>query len=280
MLGRSNPAIRRAGTSAPPHLRTSALLLLLAAAPTAARAEGGAAAPGLGQQIYNRHCAICHADNGSGAGAAAPLFTARPRDFRTGTYKFRSTGSGQLPTDEDLARTVSAGLPGSGMVPQSQLSAAEIAAVVKYIEGFSPRFAKSAAPKPLKLPAQVPREQATPERGRQVYVDNGCPECHGDSGRGDGPSAAKLSVRPADLTDRPLKGGSSPADVVRSILTGLDGTAMPSFDLVIDNADVWALAYWIESIGGAPHMKTEERVGWNVEEREPPAGRYTEAATH
>ena len=270
MLGRSNAAIRR--------VRTSALLALLIA-PAGAGAQAVAPpGPGPGQQIYNRHCAICHAANGSGNGAAAPLFATRPRDFRTGTYTFRSTGSGQLPTDDDLARTVSAGLPGSGMVPQSQLSAADVAEVVKYIEGYSARFAKGPAPKPLKLPDPVPREQATPERGHQVYVDNGCPECHGESGRGDGPSAAKLSVRPAHLIDRPLKGGSSAADIVRSVLTGLDGTAMPSFDLVIEKADVWALAYWIESIGGAPHMKTEERIGWNVEEREPPAGRYGAAA--
>jgi cytochrome c oxidase cbb3-type subunit 2 len=249
-----------------------AALALVAGARGASGAEP-AGAP-LGQQVYNRHCAVCHGLNGSGAGAAAPLFTARPRDFRSGIYKFRSTGSGQLPTDDDIAGSVRRGLSGSGMVSQDQLDDRQIAAVAAYIKSFSPRFRERGAPKPLALPQQVAREQAPLERGRQVYLESGCPECHGESARGDGPSAAKLSLPPSDLTDRPLKGGSTAADVVRTVLTGLDGTPMPSYHLVIDDDDVWALAYWVESVGGPPRMKSEERLGWSIEERDPPPGRY------
>lgn len=262
-------------TSALPHLRRSLALAALALPFGVAALHAADAIPALlGRQVYNRHCAICHGSNGSGVGAAAPLFASKPRDFKSAAYKFRSTGSGQLPTDDDIARSVARGLPGSGMVPQDHLSDAEVGAVVEYVKAFTPRFRERGTPKPLALPPQVSREQAPPERGRQVYAENGCPECHGESARGDGPSAAKLSVPPPDLTERPLKGGSSAADVVRTVLTGLDGTPMPSYHLVIDDPDVWALAYWVESIGGPPRMKREERIGWSVEEREPPADRY------
>ena len=37
------------------------------------------------------------------------------------------------------------------------------------------------------------------ERGAHLYVEN-CALCHGAGGKGDGPAAAPLTVRPADLT--------------------------------------------------------------------------------
>jgi cytochrome c oxidase cbb3-type subunit I/II len=228
----------------------------------------------LGERVYNRNCALCHGFSGDGVGAAAPLFLQAPRDFTKGVYKFRSTGSGRLPTDGDLERSVVHGLPGSAMVAQDHLSGREVAAVVQYVKSLSPRFAGAAPPRPLKLPAPVPSERASIERGRQVYVANGCVNCHGDSGRGDGPSAKDVSVPPTDLTDRPLKSGPAAADVVRTIVTGLDGTPMPSYHLVIDDDDVWALAYYVESLGGPPRMKRDESLGWQLEEREPPADRY------
>ena len=60
----------------------------------------------LGQEIYQVNCAVCHGVEGDGNGPAASMFLIRPRDFRTGIYKFRSTPSGSLPTDDDLLRTV------------------------------------------------------------------------------------------------------------------------------------------------------------------------------
>ena len=58
-------------------------------------AESGAA------QLFNRHCAACHGPKGDGQGPAAYLLSPKPRDFTSGTYKFRSTPSGSPPTDGD-----------------------------------------------------------------------------------------------------------------------------------------------------------------------------------
>ena len=52
---------------------------------------------------------------GDGEGPAAKFLDPRPRDFTLGTFKFRTTQSGELPTNEDLFRTVSRGLPGTAM---------------------------------------------------------------------------------------------------------------------------------------------------------------------
>src|SRR2546423_13932599 len=85
----------------------AALLLVLTAAPTAA--DPAAA-------VYNHACSWCHGKDGRGDGPAAFSINkyrlTRPRDFTRGRFKLRSTPSGQLPTDDDLLRTVERGLPG------------------------------------------------------------------------------------------------------------------------------------------------------------------------
>jgi mono/diheme cytochrome c family protein len=44
---------------------------------------------------------------------------------------------------------------------------------------------------------------------------------------------------------------------------------MPSYHLMLDDADFWALAYYVESLGGEPRVTEDERVGWEVEGRQP-----------
>jgi hypothetical protein len=61
--------------------------------------------------------------------------------------------------------------------------------------------------------------------------------CHGIEGKGDGPSASELkdfwgrSIQPTDLT-RPLKRDSTPKAIYQILVTGLDGTPMPSYALL------------------------------------------------
>lgn len=217
-----------------------------------------------GRRVYTEHCAICHGERGDGQGHAAPHFRSAPRDFTAGRYKFRSTASGQLPTDEDLRRTITQGLPGTGMVPQNHLSDAELEAVLGYIKSLSPRFSAGRAPAPLAVPAPASSGPAAVAQGQQVYRKAECYECHGPEGRGDGPSAKDLKVKPADLTRRPFKGGPTARDTVRTLITGLDGTPMPSYHLILEDAELWQLAFYLESIGTPPRPTEDERAGWHV----------------
>jgi mono/diheme cytochrome c family protein len=226
----------------------------------------------LGRSVYERDCAVCHGVGGDGAGEAAERFAVAPRDFVKGEYKFRSTGSGRLPTDSDLRQVLVRGLGGTAMVPQTHLSEAELDAVIRYTKSFHAGF-DDHTPRPLKIPREASREEASLERGRRAYEDGGCATCHGDDGRGGGRAAADLSVAPADLTRRPLKWGNTPTDILRSIVTGLDGTPMPSYHLMLDDPDMWALAYYVDSLGTAPVVTEDEKLGWAVEERDPKTGR-------
>ena len=68
----------------------------------------------LGKQTFAKECAACHGGTGNGEGDAAYLLYPRPRDFTSGQFRIISTWDG-VPTDEDLYRTISRGMPGSAM---------------------------------------------------------------------------------------------------------------------------------------------------------------------
>jgi mono/diheme cytochrome c family protein len=235
-------------------------VLILAAAAALGQSDDLAA----GRRVFEENCAVCHGANGDGRGHAAHHFAAAPRDLTGGRYKIRSTASGQPPTDADLKRTIVKGLPGTGMVPQDHLSEPELNAVIAYLKSLSPKFATVPNPAPLVVDPAPPKTPDSIARGRKVYDKAECYECHGRQARGDGPSAKDLKIKPSDLTRRPFKSGPAPEDILRAILTGLDGTPMPSYHLILDNGELWDLAYYIDSLGGAPEVTADERAGWHV----------------
>lgn len=75
-------------------------------------------------------------------------------------------------------------------------------------------------------------------RGQALYSDY-CAGCHGAEGRGDGPSAAGLTHRPADLTRiATRRGGVFPLARVMSVIDGYTrrndhGSVMPEMGAVI-----------------------------------------------
>jgi mono/diheme cytochrome c family protein len=65
--------------------------------------------------VFRKHCVSCHGLSGDGLGPAAMLLEPYPRDFRRGTFKFKSTPVGKKPTRQDLHRTLYEGIPGTAM---------------------------------------------------------------------------------------------------------------------------------------------------------------------
>ncbi|MGH7304253.1 MAG: c-type cytochrome [Candidatus Rokuibacteriota bacterium] len=244
--------------------RPGALALVAAVLGLAASASGQPAELAQGERIFRDNCAVCHGEAGNGRGMAAHHFKMPPRDLTKGRFKFRSTASGQVPTDADLARTIVEGIPSTGMVPQNHLSPAEVRAVIEFIKSLSPRFAQAPAPRLAPIPAATATTPEAIARGAKIYVKGECAECHGREARGDGPSAKDLSVKPSDLTRRPLKSGPTAGDIVRTLVTGLDGTPMPSYYQVLEDDELWDLAYWLAARGGAPETTDDERAGWHV----------------
>ena len=52
-----------------------------------------------GKNVYERNCIICHGPKGDGNGEMAPTLSPKPRSFREGMFKFRTTPFGKMPTN-------------------------------------------------------------------------------------------------------------------------------------------------------------------------------------
>jgi mono/diheme cytochrome c family protein len=90
---------------------------------------------GKGQALYRRHCVHCHGITGDGRGPTAEFLNPYPRDFRMGTFKFKSTPIGQKPTDDDLRRIVEHGIEGTAMPAfKVLLKEGEIQTLVDYVK--------------------------------------------------------------------------------------------------------------------------------------------------
>jgi mono/diheme cytochrome c family protein len=210
--------------------------------------------------VYATACASCHGEAGDGNGPAAfsiaPGIAPRPRDFTKGTYKLRSTPSGAVPTDADLFRTIARGVP-RYMPAFAALGDDVIAALVGRIKRFSPRFVGT-TPASVTVPDAPALDITMVAGGARAYEELGCAACHGPKGRGNGPAAAALRdttglpIWPADLAHPSwFKGGSAPADVYRTLVTGMDGTPMPGYaDVFVDLPPErpWQLIAFIASL--------------------------------
>jgi mono/diheme cytochrome c family protein len=127
--------------------------------------------------------------------------------------------------------------------------------VIEYVKSFNRAFWERidiktvAAPN---APAVTPDRLA---RGRKLYTDAECLACHGERGRGDGPSAPTLKdsrALPIAATDlsRPerFKNGPLPDDVYRTLMTGLAGTPMPSYADSLEPEQAWDLVFYVLSL--------------------------------
>ena len=214
-----------------------------------------------GAELYDRWCAECHGAEGAADGAAAAYMMPRPRDFTLGLYQIRTTANGELPTDDDLIRVISQGMPGTAMPGwESKFSDDEIDDLAAYVKTFSHFFESLGAPDPLDFgkPPRVSEEGLA--EGRRAYELIECWKCHGDAGHGDGQSSPTLQddldfpIRPADLTENwNFNGGGTVEDIYRRLRTGLDGSPMPSFSDLIDGGvitdeQLWRLAQYIRSL--------------------------------
>jgi len=239
-------------------MRASMLALAVAtllAVPSAAPAQVDAKA------VYDKWCAGCHGLDGRGDGPGAQTMLPRPRDFTEALYQIRTTGSGELPTDDDMMHVINVGMPGTTMPGwEDVLSQDEREALVEYLKTLSRFFQGDVAPPPIDFGTAPRASDEMVARGREVYDLIECWRCHGQQGRGDGESAPTLSddlgfpIAAADLTEGWMfNGGGTAEDIHRRMLTGLDGTPMPtSTDIVeagvVTDEDMWALAHYIRSL--------------------------------
>ena len=240
------------------------LIAVLCSAPSGSvRAQapdvGSEAQREAGKTLYLHYCSQCHGEKGDGEGYATPHLYPRPRNFTTGKFKVRTTPNGALPTHQDLVNIIRRGMPYTSMPAWPSLSDEEVSNLAYFITSFSPDFSNAEnVPKPVELPSAPAATKESIELGKKLYADTGCLKCHGNLGRGDGPSAPTLvddfghPIRAANLSQPwTFRGGSSREDIYRTMSTGLNGSPMPSFVDSLQPEQRWAITDFILSLSGS-----------------------------
>lgn len=219
-----------------------------------------------GRHIYEQTCLWCHGAGGRGDGPAGWFIgryeAPRPRDFVSEGFKFRSTPSGELPSDQDLFRTLTRGIP--GVMPAFDSFTEEARwQIIAYLKSFNPSF-KDSSPTTLIIPSPPLPSTDSLQKGRALYFQFGCQGCHGENGKGDGIVSRTgemtdnrgLRIQSPDLTSpSSFKNGPSPQDIYRTLITGLDGSPMPSYanNVAGREEDLWHLVYYLQSLSRNPN---------------------------
>ena len=207
-----------------------------------------------GKKAYMQFCVHCHGLQGQGDGKASAYLRPFPRDLSLGIFKFRSTPSNALPLNEDLYRTIRQGVPGTAMPAWGEVLAEEtLISLVEYIKYFSSRFQIETPDFIMPIGLEPPYEKRSIEKGRILYKELRCGRCHGEKGERSGQLDNKLTDawgNPSVVYDlkqpRLYKAGYSSEEIYHTLVTGLDGTPMNTYDYV-PAGDLWHLVHFLQS---------------------------------
>ncbi|MDF1860903.1 MAG: cytochrome c [Verrucomicrobiales bacterium] len=213
-----------------------------------------------GRYLFQKQCTTCHGTTGRGNGPWAAELTDKPRNFRTGIFKFRTTPYGKLPVTDDLRRTIRSGISGTAMPFFKDFSDDDVDALIVFLQSLSREWDKEELQsEPLSLPeipawfGSVEKKQKHAASGAPLFKST-CAACHGEEGNGDGPGAKGLMdvwehpITPAALSAEHHKSGDRPTDLYRTIATGLNGTPMIGYAEVLTEEQIWDLVAFIQSL--------------------------------
>ena len=95
-------------------------------------------------------------------------------------------------------------------------------------------------------------------KGKAIF-DAKCVECHGTTGKGDGPAAPMLTPRPRDFTSgkykiRSTESGTAPSDedLIQAVRQGLYGTSMPGWDRILSADDIREVVSYVKTLAARP----------------------------
>jgi mono/diheme cytochrome c family protein len=98
-----------------------------------------------------------------------------------------------------------------------------------------------------KLTNPVPADAASLEAGKKLYTEN-CADCHGETGKGDGPAAPYAGdPPPSNLADSEWKHGSTDGEIFVVIRDGVEGTGMKDFAKDIKPTDMWHVVNYVKT---------------------------------
>lgn len=243
-----------------------------------------------GAELYSRLCARCHNARGEGVASVAPALRRKDLFDGRRARELQWTGSVEaflqntlragrpIPSRADL---YSARMPAWDREFGGTLSASQIEMLVAFLLNWQNDAPEVNAWASVPVPARTPTP-ATPvpqaglarvcwglsapyagkqspyplndrtiiAQGKQIYDDR-CAACHGASGKGDGPAAAALNPKPANLTDKNFM-QTLPIDCHFFVIAeGVRGTAMPPWKSQGEDW-IWKVLIYTRSLSGVP----------------------------
>lgn len=236
--------------------RILALMGIMVAAWSLSPVSADGAALARGKDLFEAKCAVCHGMKGDGRGPATYLLSPKPRDLTSGIFKLKSSEVGSIPTDDDIFRTLTRGIPGTAMPSWASLSETDRWALVAHVKSLSPRFTEEEPEEVLEVGPEPVASAESVTRGKVTYGKLQCAACHGERGLGDGPSATRLKddwgypIRPFNFTSGyKMRGGGGAADIYRTFVMGMETTPMPAYGTVVTPQDAWDLVHYVQTLG-------------------------------
>jgi putative copper resistance protein D len=132
------------------------------------------------------------------------------------------------------------------------VTGAGVAAIAAGLLTALPPLAVDAYPTTYLRPA-VPYSAASIVNGQALYQTH-CASCHGAGGHGDGPAAAGLRPRPADLTARHAA-DHTVGDFFWWLTRGIKNSAMPGFGDRLGEDERWDLINFLRTLAAAEQAR-------------------------
>lgn len=234
-----------------------------------------------GRQNYLQYCSSCHGVEGNGYGRSGQWLRPSPRDFTSGYFKFTKQLA-PLPTDAALHGLVKRGLNGTPMLPWA-LGDDQLDDIIQYLKYLSPEgqawrdwFTDIGDPVDAGEDPWKNDEVFAIERGKKLYHGQAnCASCHPGYVRVEDlpellnqkdPSSRPdyylpvlkesmytvlgepVKILPPDFTFHSVRSGHTTEDLFKTIASGIKGTAMPQWKGALSDKDIWAIAYYVESL--------------------------------
>lgn len=97
------------------------------------------------------------------------------------------------------------------------------------------------------VPNPVAADEVSVSAGSQLFAAN-CATCHGENGMGDGPAAAGLDPKPANLHEDHVQALTDGA-LFYIVSNGVEGTAMPAWGESLGESDLWNVVNFMRTFG-------------------------------